>query len=130
MLFHILKMLALTTIRKLRDSSNNFVLVPGTSSTWASMGHKNGETTQVFKLKFNKRQQANRIVNQDVNLFHSSIRHLRIRSEKTTYKTDKWTKYSAQRKYNFMLVNKLRAGFYTQLYTVYTASATVRKSWT
>ena len=36
-------------------------------------------------------------------------------SKKTTYKTDKWTKYSAWRKRNFMLVNKLHAGSYTQL---------------
>ena len=52
-LFRILKTVALTTISELNDSSKNFVL-PGASSTWASMGHKSRETTQVFKRNHRK----------------------------------------------------------------------------
>ena len=53
MLSRILKTVALTTISELNDSSKNFVL-PGASQTWASMGHKNRETTQVYKRNHRK----------------------------------------------------------------------------
>ena len=116
MLFRILKTVTLTTISELDDSSKNLSCQEHhrLGLRWDTKAEKQRKALK----EFTERQQANRIVNQDVNLFHSSSRRLRIfLSKKTTYKTDKWTKYSARRKHNFMymLVNKLHAESYTQL---------------
>ena len=75
----------MTAISELDDLSKNFVL-PGYDRLGLRWDTKAEKQRKSLK-EFTERQQANRIVNQDVNLFHASSRRLRIlRSKKTTYK--------------------------------------------
>ena len=78
-------MVALTTISELEDSSKNLSCQEHhrLGLQWDTKAEKQRKSLK----EFTETQQANGIVNQDVNLFHSSSRRLRIlRSKKTTYK--------------------------------------------